>query len=402
MQVTKETIVRAVLELLPKVSAPAVDVGELVLFLEREAESWIGDGTVDLRPLWQYCRDRSGWQEGFFRELSQGLQERFSEAPVEWLTPFGDTDAASLADDFASYDDGLDEAGGDISAADLKIVEWLLDGVRRSPVEKIIDPEKLRGFLEEALEEMAQEEGGYDLQLLWDVMLDAEGVDEQMMLKAFVVMQVEHKNQRMKFPVRWPNLVENLPEKMRSSIIASLGIQENEIIDAADAYAIKSNRKPTGANTSFGSSQGSGGSGTSPRSADAKREKARERGVRTIKPVKGLDDGGGISSWILILGGVVIVGSLLFYFFVLRTPTPQWSGTLINSTPYSKYLSFEAIRINKSTVNVKATSTFMKHEEAIRAEKAYKLWNAIRLQHRVRRMTVFSPEGKPVHTFASP
>lgn len=410
MQVTKETIVRAVLELLPKVSAPAVDVGELVLFLEREAEGWIGNGTVDLRPLWQYCRDKSGWQEGFFRELSKGLQDRFSAAPVEWLTPFGDTDAASLADDFASYEDGLDASPtpaptpapapaprSSSKMSDDKIIDWLLDGVRRSPVEKIIDPEKLRGFLEEALEEM-QEEDGYDLQLLWDVMLDAEGVDEQMMLKAFIVMQVEHHNQRMKFSVTYPNLVANLPDAMRESIISSLGLEETKVVDAADAYAIKSNRKPTGSNASFGSSS-SGGAGGSKKT---KQEKARS--ARAPKPVnfQGSDGEGGLPSWLVGLGLVAIIGSALFYFFVLRTPTPQWSGRLIDSTPYSKYMSFEAIRINKSTVNVKATSKFMKIEEALRAEKAYKLWNAIRIKHRVRRMTIFSPEGKAVHNFGSP
>lgn len=398
-QVTKEKIVRAVLELLPKVSAPAVDVGELVLFLEREADHWIKGRQVDLHPLWNYCRDKSGWQESFFRNLVESLQKRFAGTQVEWLSPFGEMDAASLADDFAEVVDQDSAKPAKAPSASQKqeeqITNWILDGIRRSPVERIIDPEKLRGFLSDALEEMQTPEG-LELQMLWEVLLDAEGVDEQMLLKAFLIMQVEKNNQRLSWQAKWPSLVANLPEKIRQSMIESMGLEEKKVVEASEVYAIKSNRA-TGSQTTFGSASAAPKTGSGQRTVSPQ-ERAKQARIQ-LGPIPTTKTTSGIPSWLLytLLGVVAAAG--IFYFVYLYKPAPSWTGQVINSTPYTQYLSFEAIRLKGRTINVKATQQFMKEPEARRAEKAYRMWNAIRREHRVSSMIIFSPDGQIAHQF---
>jgi hypothetical protein len=458
----KKKIIHAILEFLPHVSGDQMlDLGDLVLFLERQASDWIDGHHIDLKPLWHYCQKQGAWSEQRFSDLGNKLMERFADEQILWDLPFANEYPPTYADYADIEPDGDTPDHGESTVVSLgleqliqlrsesdQVIDWIIDGVKRSPVQSIIDPDKLRNFLSDAYEEM-WEQDSLNLQLLWDVLADADGVDEEMLLKCFLIMQVDYQS-KISVAISWPSLVNKVSEKMKNALLASLGIAEsgkNEPTieakpDYSSAYAIstspraeaatnspkknatpssikaKSNPFKTLATAPSGlrspaTLTPSQGNEIPPidtelpiqpnqpinQSTTSERSRARMQ-PHTFKPISAQNTTT-LPPWAWWIGLSIAVFSVLYYFLFVYQSTPSWLGTPIDITAYSKIISAQDMRLHKRSLNIKATAEFMALSDAAKFEKIYELWQKFSQKHteKVWRIVLFSPTGQMLNVY---
>lgn len=432
----KEQIVRELIDLLQRSpEGRNIDLGSLVIYLDEEVLGWLYGSTFHTHPLYEYCAPYTGWTEDQFQQLMMPLESRlhssmisveFSDPPQEetehtviQASPFGGAGAmaaAMVTGGFGSFQEEEVEAG--FSDADREaLLDLILECTGKTEVEDIIDPEKLRGFLEETINEM-YEDGGCNLLMLWEILLDAPGVTEDMLIPAFLLM--EKKGGPV--PMTMPPLVQNLPAKMRQTMLAQItgapppvpagipspgpslgrGMDDRRSEPPMVSRPPTASRGPSAPEARTPPSQAkrpatmSSAKRKSPKAKDDKKRGTVKRGA-----LKGGGEKRGVPKWLWITAAVVIVLSAGYYFFFLRTATPVFQGKVVKVSVSSKVLPVQEVRLSKNNMHVRVKSSFLSLSEDKRVAKAHQFWQEVQGRYRLFSLTVFDPSGKVLHEFKS-
>lgn len=298
--IKKEVVIRGVLASLVDVQgAPRIDPGELVIFLEKEANDWCNDQAVELTPLWYFCVHRKQWTEGHFERLCQSLRQLFSYHSIMWTPP--DVQKSGVFLESPSIDEPLSavslprsseeelNAALDLltpsdSVAELpaltsaqekptsqsplqavpfssddeqpipkipqqeRIIDWIVSAVKQSRIHEIIDPSKLEEFLQHSLVDM-WDNGALHLQELWLVLAEPEDVTNDMLVCTFLLLELNLPQPLSTFSIHWPPLLKGLGMSQRVAIIKSMGLEPPASWFSA----------PTGGGTSVAAYSGLGG-----------------------------------------------------------------------------------------------------------------------------------------------
>jgi hypothetical protein len=433
MSSLNEQIVRELIDLIQRTpEGRQIDLSSLVLYLEEEVLGWLYGSTLHVEPLFDYCQPYTGWTPEAFMHYINPLEARlsshhididFSNPPAEetertviQMSPFGGAGGMAAA----MVTGGMSAFGHDEStftdAEKKALIDLIIKCSSKTEVEQIIDPDKLRDFLSEAIVEM-YDDGKCDLQMLWEILLDAPGVSEDMLIPAFLLMEREESDIELVLP----SLVQKLPEKMRQTMLAPFGIgappapaaslSSGPSLSRSSAPEMRISSPPQSSQKSSGPKPSSRNTSSAKRPAiqtASKKYKSKGRGGKKESKCKGAakkkggankGDKQGVPTWLLATAGVVIVLSGLFYFIFMRTSKPKLQGKII--TVSSKALPLVQVRIANGRLLVQVKSSFMKLSDSERVSKAYKFWDKMRIRHRIFSMTLFDQEGNVIQTFNS-
>lgn len=434
MSSLKEQIVRDVVNIIQ--SSPEgrmLDLNALYMFVDSEALSWLYGSTLHTEPLYDYLQPYTGWSAQHFIQVLSPLEGslsahhvdlEFSHPPAEetertmiQMSPFGG--AASMAAAMVTGGFGsVSSAESGFSDADRStLIDLILKCTGQTEVEHIIDPEKLRGFLSETIDEMYTD-GSCDLQMLWEILLDAPGVSEDMLIPAFLLMEQETSPA----PLILPSLVQKLPDKMRQTMLARFGIGQPPAPSAPPTISSFSDAQGapyTGGRTT-GSIGRSTGSMMSPRStmegspsasristasksarrtstsAASSATKAKNKKVQN-RALKGKAQRRGVPTWLWILAVLAVLGAGGYYFFIVMQGEPIYEGTVLKIS--QDVFPAKELRLHKKHLLVRANSAFMQLSKSDQTAKAHALWDRMSKKYSLRSMTVFSPNKSVIQTF---
>jgi len=278
----------------------------------------------------------------------------------------------------------------------------ILDCVSHTEIEKIIDPDKLQGFLQDELSDMWENEA-FNLQPLWDILLDAPGVTEEMLMQTFLLL--ESKRETLPVKVWVPAEVRELsPEAKRALMpntdkkaaqvpgpqsdfssnhmigsrsgsaakMASISSGQNAYLDSlsgsanasrSGAAAPRARRSTSASRVSGSASRVSGASSRVSGSASRVRKSTLGGKSGAAKSVKGKKKGqvpmdkGGNPKQKIILGVLIGVLALVFMMF-WSGGGESYSGTLIDSVPYKLKFVAEMRVTSKKRVMIKLKRIF--------------------------------------------
>lgn len=517
--VNKEIVIRGVLTSLADVrEAPSIDPGQLAVFLEGIPAEWCSGRMVELTPIWQFCVKQSNWSEENFQRLAFSLQQLFAYQSIKWAKP--DKEAPLLTqpppplreptaqdvipsvepppvelqaepeephfdqapaptppqnseeelelafdnlfeEEFEPEPEQVVESESLLSADEQVVVDWTVAAVSKSPIHQVIDPEKLRGFMSSAVQEMIVD-NTLRLQDLWDVLSEPDDITKDMLVQAFLYIQVDEPSE-LSIEIKWPTFIQRLSSSQLLSIYKTYGISppsrlammqtgnsqpprtgEMNAFRTGEQSAFRTGDQPafrTGDHPSYSAERSSYSPEMSPaskrtpasgisadsmavtgsfssRSAEAKpkrskaelrkakkaREKAkakakkeREKEKRAEEKAKSGKEGVNVPVWIV---GIVVALVLSGVGYWLVYGPVSLSGQQMNVRAYSQYLPLHDLRILGSTVQAMPRTSFYNQAEAIQKAKLKLLYSQIRRHNSyVTGMALYSLRGKFIKNY---
>lgn len=492
----KEIVIRGVLTSLADVrGAPSIDPGELAVFLEGIPGDWCNGRNVELTPIWQFCVHHNNWSEDHFQRLTFALQQLLSYQSLKFAKPDKEaplfagneptlaepqiTEAAPQVEAESSLESAPlkvaetsqfeepprpepprtseeelevafgnllgDDAGSLLDDSGLEpeertIVDWVVKSVSKSPIQEVIDPSKLHDFLSSTVRELISG-GELHLQMLWEVLGEPEDITKDMLVQAFLLMQVDVP-EALSVTVVWPDFLEKLSTSQLLSIYKSYGLEppahlEKEQTGNQQAYrtgeqaaypasrvgsvspemaaATLSRTPPSGIQADSRAVTGSFSS-QSPElnaarqkaakkktkqrekaKANARRKKERDKQARANQRAKEGKEGVSVPAWIVGIVVLLLAGGIGYY---LKVRPVSLSGQQMNVRAYSEYLPLHDLRIFGTTVQAMPRSNFYEQAESVQKAKLKLLYTHIkRFNGYVTGMALYNTRGKFIRNY---
>lgn len=463
----KEQIIRELLSLIQAHELGAqIEVGKLVLFLEKEWQHMLQGQQLSMVPLWSFCANATTWSVADFCEVLGPLETKVS-GPVVFVWPevnhhfepipphlVSDVQSALmkvlvdsalrdivrldeldlLIEDFVSQasvplqleelwqifaEEGLppallEEVFAGFSGSSLPVaydlpealasgapaaasgderhervvIDVILDCMRQSPVNRIIDPEKLAEHLEEDIVDM-WEDGSYNLQELWDILSEVDQISEEMLIHAFLL--IEKREDEIPVKVWVPARVRNLPQDAKDAIVPPDASEPPKhtarpVIEPPKPQPPSQNLMRTGAFSSA-----STGSRPSPKTKEKKEKKTKAKPRK-----KGFEEPELINPNYVIIAVVISVVSLLVYFLFVYEGTPSFQGTPMSSVEsiVKKYPVAE-LRIKDKFVYILTNQKYTELSDQEQQDKIFDLVGDLRKKNKeLKGAILYSPDKR--------
>lgn len=430
-EITKESFIRGVLTSLSQVpGAPPMDPGALVLTLENDSSDWCRDNTVDLGPLWVFCVEQCGWSEENFKFLLIALEQLFPGQREGWIRPALQSDVES---ETLEEPENQEEELAPISLSERfaeqrrNLINWIVSGVRKSPIQRVIDPSKMRHFLTDCIDEL-WENDAVQLLYLWEIMSEPAEVTPDMVAGVFLVMEQEIPSE-INLEVVWPNpfleLMAKLTVAQRILLYNSLEVAPPEVLIRAHnilrqrlstnspeelsasvlevlpslkglAASIEKQRGSTGEQAAFGQSTGSysrrSNSSTSRPMGDRTRQAyentkvIRKQNRQASEPKQFA-----VPIWAMVGLVFAVLFAAGYYFFMMPSPL---NGQQMNLKAYGKYMPLQDLRLHNSTVKVMPKKSFFYNSENVQTAIIKSLFQQIKSNNGfVINMAIYSHRG---------
>lgn len=432
MSSLKEQIVREMIDLLQRApEGRQLDLASLVTYLDENTLGWMYGSTLHTYPLFEYCMPFTGWNADQFQNVLAPLEARlsshfiqieFSDPPfsddddegghtVIQQSPFGGAGAMAAALVTGGFSSFEEDSGFDATTREA-LINMILKCTSKTEVEDIIDPGKLRGFLEETIDEM--KEGDIcNLQMLWEILLDAPGITQDMLIPAFLLMEREESP----VPLELPSLVQKLPAKIRESLLAQVGVgtaSEPEAPESPQANKFMIQRSSEKAPSKPPPSERPSPAARKPPQRAERPERPKKdtaRGKKNNKkapkgkqgPRARIDGGGGFPKWILVVLLVALVGGGVAFFVMNRKPVGAvLEGRVIDVMTYRSVFPASEVRLKNRILHVRVKPIYLNYSPKQRRESAFKLWQKMRQKvPTIHTMKLYRPKGGLIQTFGS-
>ncbi len=464
----KEQIIRELLAIIQQFpQSKSLDLGKLLLFLEKNLADMIDEEVLDLAPLWAYCQEHPPCDGPFFgnvfqkfeekaitmnlalhwpgevmiaagitRPLSQEriafarneLMKRFLTSPImnslradqldkifenlcsqaveplqlqklwDELLKLG-ADRQLVAEILTSLDNASfpfaivlpEELSTQKSLppneAKQAVIKAILESIDNSPAGEIIDPEKLRDFLEEDLDEM-WEEDAYDLQLIWDVLSDAPKITEDMLIKAFLLL--EKKLDTLPVKVWIPARVRNLTPEAKAVFLPKM---EKQTPPPTSSKKTTGNHASRSTGNHAARSTGNHAARKTGNYAARKTGSIKKSSTSTKRKKKGFHTEEKASPVFLFVAGIAALLIISYYLLFVRESVPSYGGTPIPATQIQKIYPLAELRAGKNFLAVKFKTGYKQIPINKLEEGEVLLWKEA-AKRNINTIRFFSPRGK--------
>ena len=263
-----------------------------------------------------------------------------------------------------------------------EISQVILRAVRRSEIQMIIDPVKLGYFISQEFGSMVDGDT-VDLQILWDALQDAPGVNDEMIVQTFAL--IERGLDKLSSKVRLPEEVTDLPARVKEALLpggeADPAAYRDEAPGLSSRMTISDLLEKEEKREIYG---------------DDFDKEVEKRTAIELGEEKADESRFAITPLRVVIAVLLLVLGYSAYHYI-STLTPTLSGKPVSASRYAKIIPVEEARLDGFVLHLVVGNDFLLVPDPQKLEKAFRVFTLAR-KKKIQRVILYTPARRELMT----